>query len=305
MEQEHHYHEHNHNIEKLTKAFVWGIIINVIFVIAEFVAGYIANSMGLLSDAGHNLTDVASLLLSLIALLLSKKSATNKYTYGYKKTTILVSLINAVVLLVAVAIIIKESIEKFITPQETQGIYIIIVASIGVVINFATAFLFNKDKKEDMNVKGAYLHMMADGLVSVGVVVSGIIIYYTHLYIIDAIVGLVIAVVIIFSTWDLLKGSIREVLDGTPMNVNASDIESLIASTAGVLSVHHLHIWALSTRENALTAHIVVKENTTLEQVEIIKHELKHSLSQKNVTHTTLEFETSICKDSCCGLGSK
>src|SRR5574344_2054821 len=195
MEQEHHYHEHNHNIEKLTKAFVWGIIINVIFVIAEFVAGYIANSMGLLSDAGHNLTDVASLLLSLITLLLSKKSATNKYTYGYKKTTILVSLINAVVLLVAVAIIIKESIEKFITPQETQGIYIIIVASVGVVINFATAFLFNKDKKDDMNVKGAYLHMLAEGLVSVGVVVSGIVIYFTHIYIIDAIVGLVIAVV--------------------------------------------------------------------------------------------------------------
>src|SRR5574344_910211 len=305
MENEHHHHHHQDNVENLTKAFVWGIVINITFVIVEFIAGYIANSMGLLSDAGHNLTDVASLFLSLIALLLSKKSATTKYTYGYKKTTILVSLLNAVVLLVAVAIIIKESIEKFISPQPTQGVYIIVVASVGVVINFATAFLFNKDKKDDMNVKGAYLHMLADGLVSVGVVVSGIVIYFTHIYIIDAIVGLVIAVVIIYSTWDLLKGSIREVLDGTPMNVNASDIESLIASTAGVLSVHHLHIWALSTRENALTAHIVVPQNTTLSQTQQLKEQIKNILSQKGITHTTLEFETTPCKEEhCCGLHS-
>jgi cation diffusion facilitator family transporter len=305
MEHEHNHHHHQDNVENLTKAFVWGIVINITFVIVEFIAGYIANSMGLLSDAGHNLTDVASLFLSLIALLLSKKSATTKYTYGYKKTTILVSLLNAVVLLVAVAIIIKESIEKFISPQPTQGVYIIVVASVGVVINFATAFLFNKDKKDDMNVKGAYLHMLADGLVSVGVVVSGIVIYFTHIYIIDAIVGLVIAVVIIYSTWDLLKGSIREVLDGTPININIAQIEELICSQEGVCSVHHLHVWALSTRENALTAHIVVPQNTTLSQTQQLKEQIKNILSQKGITHTTLEFETTPCKEEhCCGLHS-
>jgi cation diffusion facilitator family transporter len=305
MEHEHHHHNHQHNVENLTKAFVWGIVINITFVIVEFIAGYIANSMGLLSDAGHNLTDVASLFLSLIALLLSKKSATNKYTYGYKKTTILVSLLNAVVLMVAVAIIIKESIEKFISPQQTQGAYIIIVASVGVVINFATALLFNKDKKEDMNVKGAYLHMLADGLVSVGVVISGIVIYYTHVYVIDAIVGLVIAVVIIYSTWDLLKGSIREALDGTPININIAQIEEIICRVQGVCSVHHLHVWALSTRENALTAHIVVSQNTTLAQTQELKEQIKHILSQKEITHTTLEFETIPCDEEyCCGLHS-
>ena len=290
----HHHHEHNYDIKNLGNIFLIGILLNVLFVLVEFSTGFYYNSLGLISDAGHNLGDVASLVLSMLAYKLSKVHKNNKYTYGYKKSTVLVSLLNAVILLVSVGFISAESIHKLFNPQPLEGFAIAWVAGIGVVINALTAFLFIKDKEKDLNVKGAYLHMAADALVSVGVVISGIVIAFTGWYIIDPIIGLFIALMIVVSTWKLLHESIRLSLDGVPTNIDIERIEKMIVSAQYVESVHDLHIWALSTTETALTSHIVISDMSRMEE---IKAHLKKILSEEGVSHATLEFEG---KNICC-----
>lgn len=295
---EHHDH-HHHEINSLNKAFIIGITLNLIFVVAEFIAGFWFNSLGLLSDAGHNLGDVASLVLAMLAFRLAKVHPTSSYTYGYKKSTVLVSLLNAVILLVAVGIIIAESISKLLNPQPVAGDAIAWVAGIGVVINGVTAWLFMKDKEKDLNVKGAYLHMAADALVSIGVVASGLLIARTGWYIVDPIIGLIIAVIIVYSTWGLLRDSIRLSLDGVPSGTNPEEIARLIDSVSGVKNVHHLHIWAISTTETALTAHVLINNALTMES---IKQEIKEKLHSSGIGHATLEFEinNTCCKDNAC-----
>ena len=290
-----HSHSHNHSqvITTLNRAFIIGIVLNIAYVLAEAIFGLCYHSLGLLSDAGHNLSDVVSLVLALIAFKLSDSIATRKFTYGYKKSTILISLLNALILGVAVVFIIVESVRKLITPQEVQGQVISIVAAIGVVINGFTAWLFMKDQKRDLNVKGAYLHMLADALVSVGVVVSGIVIYFTGWYIIDPLIGLVVAVVIIVASWELLHDSVRLALDGVPAQLDFDHVKDAMMGQEGVREVHHLHIWALSTTENAMTAHVVVDNLTEMEHT---KEHLKEKLSEMGITHATLEFETSDSK---------
>ncbi|WP_293666180.1 cation diffusion facilitator family transporter [uncultured Parabacteroides sp.] len=294
-----HHHDHHHEITSLNKAFIIGISLNLVFVVAEFLAGFWYNSLGLLSDAGHNLGDVASLVLAMLAFRLAKVQPTSRYTYGYKKSTVLVSLLNAVILLVAVGIIIGESVGKLFHPQPVEGDAIAWVAGIGVVINAVTAWLFMKDKDKDLNVKGAYLHMAADALVSVGVVVSGLVIARTGWYVIDPIIGLLIALIIIYSTWGLLRDSLRLSLDGVPVGTDIRKVENAIREVPGVQDVHHLHIWAISTTETALTAHIVIKDTN---QMETVKHEIKHELEHVGVQHATLEFETTgaCCSEPCC-----
>ena len=295
----HHHHEHNHQLISLNKAFIIGITLNIAFVIVEFGVGFYYNSLGLLSDAGHNLGDVASLVLAMLAFRLQKVHPNSRYTYGYKNSTILFSLLNAVILLVAVGIIIAESIDKLFHPVSVDGSAIAWTAGVGVVINALTAWLFMKDKDKDLNVKGAYLHMAADALVSVGVVASGIIITYTGWSIIDPIIGLGIAVVIIVSTWGLLHDSLRLSLDGVPVGIDAQKIQQIIMEQPGVENCHHLHIWALSTTETALTAHIVIDNITQLEEV---KQHIKEALEEAGIHHATLEFEderTTCCKECC------
>lgn len=297
---EHHHEHHHHEITSLNKAFIIGISLNMAFVVAEFLAGFWYNSLGLLSDAGHNLSDVASLILAMLAFRLAKVHPTSRYTYGYKKSTVLVSLLNAVILLVAVGVIISESVGKLFHPQPVEGDAIAWVAGIGVVINGITAWLFMKDKDKDLNVKGAYFHMAADALVSVGVVVSGLVIARTGWYVIDPVIGLVIAAIIIYSTWGLLRDSLRLSLDGVPAGVNLGEVENTIRKVPGVLDVHHLHIWAISTTETALTAHICIGDT---DRMETIKHEIKHELEHAGVQHATLEFETTgvRCDECSCG----
>lgn len=296
---EHHHDHHHHEITSLNKAFIIGITLNLAFVVAEFLAGFWYNSLGLLSDAGHNLGDVASLVLAMLAFRLAKVHPTSRYTHGYKKSTVLVSLLNAVILLVAVGIIIGESIGKLFHPQPVEGDAIAWVAGIGVVINAVTAWLFMKDKDKDLNVKGAYLHMAADALVSVGVVVSGLVIARTGWYVIDPIIGLLIAVVIIYSTWGLLRDSLRLSLDGVPVGTELAEVENTIRQVPGVQEVHHLHIWAISTTETALTAHVVIED---MDRMEPLKQQIKHELAHVGVQHATLEFETTCgsCHEACC-----
>ena len=278
-----HGHAHGHALpapEQVNKAFIIGIALNLIFVLVEAAAGFWYDSLALLSDAGHNLSDVISLVLALLAFRMAKVKPNSRYTYGYKKSTVLVSLLNAIILLVAVGIILAESIEKLRNPQPIAGGVIAWVAGVGILINAFTAFLFLKDKERDL---------MADALVSVGVVISGVIISYTHWYIIDPIIGIAIAIVILVSTWNLLRDSLRLSLDGVPAGISAEKIRKLLVQVDGVREIHHLHIWALSTTQNALTAHVVV---ASLEDGEAVKNRIKEILSEEHIPHATLELET-------------
>ena len=207
MTHEHHHHEHT--VTSLNKAFILGIALNVAFVVVEFAVGLSYGSMGLLSDAGHNLSDVASLLLAMLAFRLAQAQATPRYTYGYKKSTVLISLLNSVILLIAVGVIVAESIGRMLHPAPVEGGAIAWTAGVGVAINGFTAWLFLKDKDRDLNVKGAYLHMAADALVSVGVLVSGLVISWTGWTIVDPVVGLVVAAVIVASVWSLTQAVAR------------------------------------------------------------------------------------------------
>ncbi|MBO4581132.1 MAG: cation transporter [Bacteroidales bacterium] len=290
MKEHHNHHHHHHEIDvnSLNKAFILGITLNVAYVLVEFGFGLYSHSMGLISDAGHNLIDIVSLVLALLAFRLLRIHTSKKYTYGLKKSTILVSLVNAVILLIVVGGIVVESVHKLITPVEVQGGIIAWVAAIGVLINGFTAWLFIKDKERDINVKGAYLHMAADALMSLAVVVSGIVIYYTHWYFVDPVIGIIVAVVITFSTWKLLKQSLRLSLDGVPDNVEYDVILHAMESHPSVVNVHHMHVWALSTTENALTAHVVLQN---YDHAQAVKQELKHRLHDLGINHATIELE--------------
>lgn len=293
----HPHHAHTHTLTSLNRAFLWGISLNAGFVVIEFAVGLYYGSMGLLSDAGHNLSDVASLLLAMLAFRLAQVHATPRYTYGYKKSTVLISLLNSVILLIAVGMIIAESIGRMLHPEPVVGGAIAWTAGIGVVVNGFTAWLFMKDKDRDLNVKGAYLHMAADALVSIGVLLSGVVISWTGWTLIDPIVGLAVACVIVASVWSLTRDSLRLSLDGVPDGIDVEQIALRMSSVEGVQAVHHIHVWAISTTENALTAHVVVAD---LGAQERIKRALKELLRTAGISHATLEFET--CSEGCTDL---
>lgn len=293
----HAHHSHSaSSVASLNRAFGIGIVLNLLFVAVEFAVGLAYDSMGLLSDAGHNLSDVASLLLALLAFRLAQAHPTPHYTYGYKKSTVLISLLNSVILLIAVGVIVAESIGRLRHPVPVEGGAIAWTAAVGVVINAFTAWLFMRDKERDLNIKGAYLHMAADALVSVGVLVSGVMISVTGWSIIDPIVGLVIAAVIVASVWSLTRDSLRLTLDGVPSGIDVEAVGVRMTTVEGVEAVHHIHIWALSTTENALTAHVVLSDT---ERMEAVKHTLKELLHGVGIDHVTLEFETpcEACSD--------
>ena len=285
------HHHHHHEVTDMNAAFIIGIVLNTAFVVAEVVVGLSSSSLALLSDAGHNATDVFSLLLSMFAFKLSKAKATNKYTYGYKRATILNSLANAILLLFVTIGIFWEGIIRFQNPVNIQGTTVSVVAFAGIFVNGISAWLFFKNKDEDINLKGAYLHLLSDALVALGVVISGIVIYYTHWYWIDTAISFAIAIMILVSTWQLLTDSIRLALDGVPRNVDIKKVEEAVLEFKEIKRIYHIHIWALSSNENALTAHVVV-EDSNLALFEEIKQEIKHSLHHLNVHHATLEVET-------------
>ena len=304
----HDHSEHNHAahshapvITSLNKAFITGIVLNMAYVIIQVIIGFKINSLSLLSDAGHNFLDVAGLALAMAAFKLSNSKSTGKYTYGYKKSSILISLINAVVLLISIGAIGYEAIYRFQNPQPLPGATIAIIAAIGIIINGVSAFMFFKNKDSDINVKAAFLHLASDALVSLGLVVGGIIIYHTDLYWIDPLLSIIICVVIIASTWGLLKNSLRLSLDGVPDNVDMQKVKDAVAKTAGVIDFHHVHVWAISTTQNALTGHLVVSGELTNAQVEHLKQNIKHQLEHLNIQHPTLETETDICIKKICG----
>ncbi len=287
-----HLHSHAHPVEinKTNKnVFLIGIGLNMAFVLAEAIAGFVFNSVALLTDAGHNLSDVASLFISLVAFWIAQKKSTAVYTYGYKKTTVLAALANAVILLIAIGILGYEAFTRLFKPEPVPGGVVAWVAAIGIVINGVSAYLFFRQRHE-LNSRAAYLHLFADAMVSFGVVVAGVIIAYTQLFWIDPAVGLVIMVVILISTWSLLKDSFKMTIDAVPAGMELEKIKAIVAAVPHVVRVSHVHVWALSTTENALTAHVVVDDQLSfdgkLQVVDKIKHELEHH----NIHHSTIEL---------------
>jgi cobalt-zinc-cadmium efflux system protein len=297
----HHHHDHAPKLDHLNTAFIVGIILNSAFVVIEAVVGFANGSLSLLTDAGHNLSDVASLALALLAFKLSKIKANNVYTYGYKRSTIVVSLLNAVILVAAVGIIAYEAILRIGHPQPIPGITVAWVAFAGIAVNGITAWLFMKDKEKDLNVKGAYMHMAVDAIVSLGVVVSGVIIYFTKWYWVDSAVSLIIVIVIIAGTWRLLMDSIRLEINGVPKQMDLNQIKAELMKAKGVKDVHHMHVWALSTTENALTAHLVIQPES-INDFNKIKHDLRHRLEHLDIQHSTFEpeFAGETCHEKQC-----
>ena len=293
MAHHHHGHEHHHDIDvsNLNSAFILGIVLNTAYVVVEAVYGLIYNSMGLLSDAGHNLSDVATLIIAMVAFKMSQRKPTERYTYGYRKMTVQASLINALLLCVAVGAILVESISKLIHPEAVDGDAVAWVAGVGVVVNGITAWLFMRDKNRDLNVKGAFLHMAADALVSVGVVVSGIIIHFTGLYVIDPIIGIVIAIIGGWSTKDLLQKSMRMSLDAVPDGIDYEKVRQAISDVPGVKSVHHLHIWPLSTTVTAMTTHVIISDPLEMDNV---INDIRKKMQSMGIKHSTIETETKI-----------
>lgn len=297
-----HDHSHSHTVsaaDLASKLFITGILLNLSFVIVEIVAGLAYHSIALLTDAGHNAGDVASLLLSLLAIRLARRKSNQVFTYGYKKTTILAAFINAVILLIAIGVLGYESISRLKNSEAVQGSAIAWVAALGIVVNAISAWLFFKNKKNDINIKSAYLHLLSDALVSVGVVVTGVIILYTKWYWLDPVVGLLIMVVILFSTWGLLRDSFKMAVDAVPAGMDINEIKRIILQTKEIRKVEHVHVWPLSTTENALTAHVTLEEGLSFEEkiriVQLVKHELFHH----NIHHSTIEMDGTKSSGDC------
>lgn len=282
------------------KAFVIGIILNVSFVVVELVIGFISHSLSLVADAWHNLGDAASLGLSLLAFRLSKIKSNEHFTYGYRKSTILASLANAILLMIAVGVIGYEAVQRLLAPEPTQGGKMALVAGIGILVNGFTAWLFMKDKDKELNMKGAYLHMASDAVVSLGVVIAGFIILYTGWTWVDPLISLAIMIIIVLGTWNLLKDSLRLSMDGVPAGIDLDKVRTVALRIPGIKDIHHIHIWAMSTTTNALTAHLVTENNLTDDRLTWLKKTLKHDLEHLNIQHVTLETEAKNCETEDC-----
>lgn len=283
-------HGHSHAPANFDRAFAIGVALNVGFVVIEGAYGLIANSLALLADAGHNLGDVAGLLLAWGAAWLSRRAPTAKRTYGYGRTSILAALANAVLLLVAIGAIGWEAVQRFAAPEPVQGLTVMIVAAIGIGVNGGTALLFMRGRKGDINIRGAFLHMASDAGISAGVVLAGLVMMLTGWLWLDPVVSLLLVAVVAFGTWGLLKDSVALAIDEVPSGISRDDVYAHLQALGGVTDVHDLHIWPLSTTSTALTVHLVcegdrIDDDLTGRIVEQLKARFK-------IDHATIQFET-------------
>ncbi|BBC74223.1 cobalt transporter [Altererythrobacter sp. B11] len=294
-----HSHSHSHAPAQGShgRAFAIGVALNTVFVVVEASFGLLSGSMALVADAGHNLSDVLSLLIAWGASALSAKPANTRFTYGYKASSILAALANASLLLVALGAILFETVHRLFDPAPVEGGIMILVAGIGIVINTATALLFASGRKNDINIRGAFLHMAADALVSLGVVVAGLLILWTGQTLIDPITSLLIVGVIGWGTWDLLKDSVKMGLLAVPENIDEAEVRRFLCGREGVEAVHDLHIWPMSTTETALTAHLVMPAGHPGDG---FLHDLAEELSHHfHIGHSTVQVETGSHAEHC------
>ena len=273
---------------RLGNALKTGIAINIVFIIFEALFGFLSNSMALIADAGHNLSDVLALVFSWIAINLSQRKATLRYTYGLRRSTILVSLLNTIILLVAVAFIVFETVDRLRNPVNVNAGNVIIVAAVGILVNGFTAWLFLKDQKRDLNIRSAFVHFIADTLVSLGVVVTGVIVAFTGIQWFDPAISFVIVGVILYSSYHLLIDSVNLALDAVPEHVDILGVKKYLESMPGVADVHDLHVWALSTTETALTVHLKTDARTDTSFIASIQKQLEEKFG---IGHATIQVE--------------
>lgn len=292
MSQDHDHagHGHSHAPASFGRAFAIGTALNIGFVIVEAVYGILAGSMALLADAGHNLSDVLGLVIAWGAAILAKRSPTARYTYGLRSSSILAAFLNALLLVVAIAVIAVEAIRRFSEPAPVAGTTVMIVAAVGIVVNGVTAWLFASGRKGDINVRGAFLHMAADAAVSAGVVAAGFVISLTGWSWLDPVTSLVIVVVIAIGTWGLLRDSINMSLQATPPGLDHGEVAEFLRQRPGVAAIHDLHVWPLSTTETALTVHLLLPggypgDSYTAELASVL-HE------RFGINHVTVQIET-------------
>ena len=294
-------HSHNHDhgtASDYGRAFAIGIALNLGFVIVETIFGVIAGSMALIADAGHNLSDVLGLIVAWAGATMARTSPSRRFTYGLKKASILAALVNALFLLVAIGAIVTEGVRRLFNPSLADGSTVIAVAAVGIVINGATALMFARGAHHDINIRGAFLHMTADAAISAAVVVSGFLILWTAQAWIDPVMSLAIAAVILWSSVGLLKESVWMSLAGVPAGIDVDDVEAELAAIDGVAGVHDLHIWPLSTTENALTAHLVVPGNISSD--ELLASARAVLRKRFRIEHSTIQVErqtTGECSD--------
>ncbi len=290
-------HSHHHEPKDYNRAFAIGIGLNLFFVGVEVIYGVISGSLALIADAGHNFSDVISLVLAWGAAFLAAQRPTKRLTYGFRRVTILASLVSAVLLLVVLGAIAWEAFQRFSEPKTVKGTTVIVVAGIGVVINTLTALLFFSGQKRDLNIKAAYLHMAADAGVSLGVVIAGVAIIATGWLWLDPLISLVIVVIILLGTWGLLSDSARLSIDSVPSNIDPDEVEAYLRGLPDVLRLHDLHIWAISTTETALTVHLVVqKKEISNEFLDEVSRELHDRFG---IEHPTIQIERETGPESC------
>lgn len=281
-------HSHSHGPARLTRAFAIGIGLNLAFVAVEAGYGLVAHSLALVADAGHNLSDVLGLVLAWGATVLARRAPTHRHTYGLGRSSILAALANAALLLIAVGAIGLEAVRRFGDPQPVATGTVMWVAAVGIVINGLTALLFHAGHKHDLNVRGAFLHMVADAAVSLGVVIAAAIIMFTGWTWVDPVISLVIAAVIVAGTWGLLRDSVNLALDAVPESVDAQAVQRYLAGLPGVTEVHDLHIWAMSTTETALTTHLIRPEGA---DDRILSEATRALHDQFGIEHCTIQME--------------
>lgn len=269
-------------------SFRAGIVLNLAVVAAELVIGLMSNSMALISDSGHNFSDVLTLVFSWIAVKLSQREPTLRFTYGFRRSTILMALVNTFILLVSIAAIFWATIIRLKHPVPVKSLNMIIVAGFGIIINGLTAMFFRKGQKTDLNLRSAFLHFVTDALVSFGVVVTGIVIYFTRLYWLDSAISILIIAIILYSSYNLLIDSVNLALDAVPENIDIHEVRKCLESLPEVLELHDLHIWALSTTEAALTVHLSMKHQTDLNFIIRVREQLKERF---RIDHSTIQVE--------------
>jgi cobalt-zinc-cadmium efflux system protein len=285
---------HSHAPDNFGIAFAVGIVLNTAFVAAELIFGYAANSLALISDAVHNFSDVIALVLAWAAGWLARRRPTERHTYGYRRASILAALVNAGLLLIAVGAIAVEAVNRIREPAEVAGLTVVLVAALGIVVNGATALLFMRGRHGELNIRGAYLHMAADAVVSAGVVVAAFAIMLTGWLWVDPAISLVIATVVLASSWGLARDSVNLALDGVPRSIELADVKEYLRTLEGVTEVHDLHIWAMSTNETALTAHLVRLGGYDDSFLHHVCEELAHRF---HIHHATLQIEAG--SDAC------
>ena len=293
-----HGHGHSHAPENFNRAFAIGIALNIGFVAIEAWYGWKINSLALLADAGHNLSDVAGLVLAWGGALAGRLRPDARHTYGWQRASILAAFLNALLLLVAMGSLAWEAIGRLGTPESTEGWTIIAVASVGIVVNTATALLFMRGRQGDLNIRGAFLHMAADALVSLGVVIGGALYLWRGWAWIDPVMSLAIAAVIVLGTWSLFKQSLHMLFDGVPEQVDLAKVRQLMLGLNGVAEVHDLHVWAMGTSQTALTAHLVLSGASV--DRDALLHEAEHELhAHFDIRHVTVQLESAAYARGC------